>query len=290
MIDPKTRYFFHFLKILVCFLARKKNGQCTPGRIVVHDRARVEAEILPRYFNHASFASLRRQLNYFAFSRVGKGKQKGATYCNENVVEIMDILRLKRRAVGSTIPVVQEKKFEVTPEASPAADMGEKKESSTSLHSTNTVSTDSKSNVAVTMPNNVTKKKRKRKTTSKKTKKIIDSLVPVVHLPQKKSKVSRSTSSMNDGGPSNNNKTTAAEIEKSGFSVSISPPPAAHANVSQRTSTDPQITLDLTQPPSFMNYSICTTPQGTTTTHNTREADILAGCSALLALGYQPSV
>lgn len=72
------------------------------GRIVVHDRAKVESEVLPKYFNHASFASLRRQLNYFAFIRLGKGRQRGATYCNESVVDLDDILRLKRRAVGKT--------------------------------------------------------------------------------------------------------------------------------------------------------------------------------------------
>jgi len=69
--------------------------------MVVHDRARVEAEVLPRYFNHASFASLRRQLNYFSFTRVGKGRQRGATYCNEGVVELDDILNLKRRPSGA---------------------------------------------------------------------------------------------------------------------------------------------------------------------------------------------
>lgn len=69
--------------------------------MVVHDRARVEAEVLPRYFNHASFASLRRQLNYFSFTRLGKGRQRGATYCNEGVVELDDILSLKRRPAGA---------------------------------------------------------------------------------------------------------------------------------------------------------------------------------------------
>lgn len=68
----------------------------------MHDRARVQAEVLPRYFNHASFASLRRQLNYFAFTRVGKGRQKGATYCNEGVFELDDILTLKRRPAAAT--------------------------------------------------------------------------------------------------------------------------------------------------------------------------------------------
>lgn len=78
-----------------------KNGQVTLGRIVVHDRIKVENEILPRYFNHSSFASLRRQLNYFSFTRIGKGRQKGATYCNEGVIVIEDILRLRRRSTTS---------------------------------------------------------------------------------------------------------------------------------------------------------------------------------------------
>lgn len=78
------------------------NGQTVLGRIVVHDRIKVENEILPRYFNHSSFASLRRQLNYFSFTRIGKGRQKGATYCNEGVVVIEDILRLRRRSTTSS--------------------------------------------------------------------------------------------------------------------------------------------------------------------------------------------
>jgi hypothetical protein len=85
-----------------CVCLDHNNGQTMLGRIVVHDRARVEAEVLPRYFNHASFASLRRQLNYFSFTRVGKGRQRGATYCNEGVIEIDDILHLKRRPAGTT--------------------------------------------------------------------------------------------------------------------------------------------------------------------------------------------
>ncbi len=82
-----------------------KNGQVTLGRIVVHDRIKVENEILPRYFNHSSFASLRRQLNYFSFTRIGKGRQKGATYCNEGVIVIEDILRLRRRSTTSVASV-----------------------------------------------------------------------------------------------------------------------------------------------------------------------------------------
>ena len=82
------------------------NGEFTTGKIVVYDRARVESEVLPKYFNHSSFASLRRQLNYFAFVRIGKSRQRGAIYSNENVVNLKDILRLKRRAIGgnSTTP------------------------------------------------------------------------------------------------------------------------------------------------------------------------------------------
>jgi hypothetical protein len=80
-----------------------QNGQVTLGRIVVHDRSKVEADILPRYFNHSSFASLRRQLNYFSFCRMGKGRQRGATYCNDAVVDLADILRLKRRSTTANI-------------------------------------------------------------------------------------------------------------------------------------------------------------------------------------------
>eukprot|EP00536_Pseudo-nitzschia_multiseries_P002165 jgi/Psemu1/235432/estExt_Genewise1.C_280167 len=79
-----------------------ENGEIVLGRIVVHDRVKVENQILPRYFNHSSFASLRRQLNYFSFTRIGKGRQKGATYCNEGVIVIEDILRLRRRSTTSS--------------------------------------------------------------------------------------------------------------------------------------------------------------------------------------------
>jgi hypothetical protein len=84
--------------VISFFPGSVEKGQVTLGRIVVHDRLNVEAEVLPRYFNHSSFASLRRQLNYFSFTRLGKGRQRGATYCNEAVIQIDDILRLKRRS------------------------------------------------------------------------------------------------------------------------------------------------------------------------------------------------
>jgi hypothetical protein len=73
-----------------------------PGQIIIHDRNRVQSEILPFYFNHASFASFRRNLSYFSFVRLGRGRHSGAiTYINDAVFELADILRLKRRAVGS---------------------------------------------------------------------------------------------------------------------------------------------------------------------------------------------
>jgi len=84
---------------LISFIPGKRlpNNVTTKGQIVVHDRNRVQAEVLPIYFNHASFASLRRQLSYFSFQRVGKGRCAGVTYTNDDVVELSDILQLKRR-------------------------------------------------------------------------------------------------------------------------------------------------------------------------------------------------
>jgi hypothetical protein len=88
-------------EIVSFYPGSRTGGNIVLGRMVVHDRARIESEVLPRYFNHASFASLRRQLNYFCFTRVGKGRQRGATYCNDGVVELDDILSLKRRPSGA---------------------------------------------------------------------------------------------------------------------------------------------------------------------------------------------
>jgi hypothetical protein len=85
-------------EVISFYPGNSKNGQVSLGRIVVHDRLTVESDVLPRYFNHSSFASLRRQLNYFSFTRMGKGRQRGATYCNDAVIDMNDILRLKRRS------------------------------------------------------------------------------------------------------------------------------------------------------------------------------------------------
>jgi hypothetical protein len=86
----------------------KKGQVVSLGKVIVHDRVKVEKDVLPKYFNHSSFASLRRQLNYFKFVREGKGRQKGATYCNEEVIHLEDILRLRRRPIstGSTDEVI----------------------------------------------------------------------------------------------------------------------------------------------------------------------------------------
>jgi len=77
----------------------RKNGNVVLGKICVHDRVKVECNVLPRFFAHSSYASFRRQLNYFSFNRIGKGRQLGATYCNDKVIDLEDILSLKRRSV-----------------------------------------------------------------------------------------------------------------------------------------------------------------------------------------------
>lgn len=41
---------------------------------------------------------MRRQLNYFSFVRLGKGRQRESTYVNNHVMVIDDILHLKRRS------------------------------------------------------------------------------------------------------------------------------------------------------------------------------------------------
>jgi hypothetical protein len=84
---------------LISFLPGDKcSSPTTPGKIVIHDRKLVEEEVLPIYFNHKSFASLRRQLSYFSFVRAGKSSRGKVTYSNDSVFEIADILKLKRRS------------------------------------------------------------------------------------------------------------------------------------------------------------------------------------------------
>ena len=61
----------------------------------------MEEEVLPIYFNHKSFASLRRQLSYFSFVRFGKSSRGKVIYSNDAVFEISDILKLKRRGTST---------------------------------------------------------------------------------------------------------------------------------------------------------------------------------------------
>jgi len=219
-------------------------------------------------------------LNYFAFCRVGKGKQKGATYCNEKVFQLNDILRLKRRAIGSTIPVVEVKKFEAPPQEkmSPVGDG--KKKASFSHSSGNAVSLDSATNTQVKIHESA-KNSKKRKRPNKKTRKIIDSIVPVVHLPQKK-KAKKVSSLYKNAG-------TEREIE--GLSISFSFPPASD-NARDKVNMGARvISLDLTTPPSVTQYDQAAEESSKschvhTVQHNTKEADVLAGCSALLSLGF----
>ena len=96
-----------FLPQISCQLLlteRLPNNKVIHGKIIVHDPGRVQNEVLPIYFNHASFASLRRQLSYFSFVRVGRSRQMGVTYTNESVIQLSDIRKLKRRVVGKVAP------------------------------------------------------------------------------------------------------------------------------------------------------------------------------------------
>lgn len=129
MLCPENEAFISFQPGSVN--KRSGGGKHQLGRIVIHDRLKVEADILPHYFNHNSFASLRRQLNYFAFERLGKGRQQGATYFHENVVELEDILRLKRRPhVSGTGARTSKKARMVTPKQSKSVSKGTSKHAS----------------------------------------------------------------------------------------------------------------------------------------------------------------
>jgi hypothetical protein len=124
---------------------------------VVHDRIRVEASVLPRYFNHSSFASLRRQLNYFSFVRLGKGRQRESTYINEGVIALDDILTLKRRPAGApSLP---------SEEGGSSTAESTKERTAVSLSSSSSVSSSSKAAAH----------------------NYVDSIVPVVHLPSRPS-------------------------------------------------------------------------------------------------------
>jgi hypothetical protein len=229
----------------------RRNGQTVLGRIVVHDRARVESEILPKYFNHASFASLRRQLNYFSFTRIGKGRQRGATYCNEAVVDLNDILRLKRRAVGAVTfhnqeegPILVASNF--VPEGLDDGSVSERAKGH-----------------------------------------LLNSVVPVVHLPSKK--IRHLSRDPFKAKKSRTFKSHAPIISP----YSTSP---VHNSFDDEDQPQPRITLDLTVPSSLHqsfdsyhgHYHIADTTINTVqdrdfTSGDSRDEEILAGCSALLS-------
>ena len=270
-------------------LLKPVRTQSIPGSIIVHDRAQVESQVLPRYFNHASFASLRRQLNYFAFSREGKGKQKGATYTNDQVFDLEDILNLKRRLPGVSAPLIQKAGAVEEPETVTLVPV------STSV--AQKVSTVKRSSVpcTTTLDDSIRRSSR----ANKNARKIIESAVPVVHLPNKKVK---------HAGREVTIDTTTS------MATSIHPEAAPDSPNPSRTcshNSSIQTLLDLTKPeeeeestcstgslapegnwayrPIVVNrnvwFQVPTMPQ--TSNFSRKEEDVLAGCSALLSLGWK---
>lgn len=253
-----------------------------PGRIVVHDRIQVESQVLPRYFNHASFASLRRQLNYFAFSREGKGKQKGATYINDQVYDLNDILCLKRRLPGSTSPVASE-----MISGAETCMMDDDKEvvsgfrKETSRHITAApVSLKGKRNSDdLKQPN-------------KKVRKIIDSVVPVLHLPNKKEKQISSvefTSQSHSPSTKDNQQASTISVSPSTNTITtlldLTKPEAEESSTSSSSMLShdnafyQRSMLSANMWPSFSSVQDAMDRK--------REEDVIAGCSALLSLGWQ---
>ena len=86
---------------LISYVIERVNGKVkSPGKVLIRDRNILQSQILPLYFNRASFDTFRRQLCYFSFVRLTKGrKSTDITYTNGAVVELSDILRLKRKLV-----------------------------------------------------------------------------------------------------------------------------------------------------------------------------------------------
>jgi len=306
------------------------------GRIVVHDRAYVELEILPRYFNHSSFASLRRQLNYFAFSREGKGKQKGATYSNDLVFDMQDILHLKRRLPGAGVtgtaplnpnPSVQNavvvpvtlKQVQVPTETIKSISDATTTTATATAITTKSLKKDSRSK---------SRRSAKHKKKNKKVQRILDCVVPCVHI----------TSKRKSSIPHHDSSTDTVDVDvemrpKAPSSTAVSPPPAEITTSKVKSAS--QIVLDLTKPlttefgesssqshqslagskhnississiRSSWNYQpiaisrnvsfqlphydlgMITTGFKTATADDTKkEADVLAGCNALLSLGWR---
>jgi len=238
----------------------RKNGQTLLGRIIIHDRARVESEVLPKYFNHASFASLRRQLNYFSFTRIGKGRQRGATYCNDAVIELGDILRLKRRAVGTTA---------VAPDSSCITSETQFQDSSSSNHSDSSSCEDNDNNFHSRM-----------KTSGKRPSQINDDS-NVSNLRQLKSE-----STFRPIKRSRYNRPPKKE-----FPQVISPLSTSPVHQSEEEIAEPEeshVFLDLTVPskraPSLREYRHTAEPRIHTIENIRGDDDILEGCNALLSL------
>lgn len=226
-----------------------KKGKVTLGRIIVHDRIRVESEVLPKYFNHSSFASLRRQLNYFSFARQGKGRQKGASYQNDHVIELEDILRLRRRPAAASIGTIVDATSTPVSRKSEAA------------------SADDQFRNVVSSPNNsITSKKRNRRD-------------------------STSTSGTNDS--MKKYRSDGDYTKESAFSTQCLSPNVVSPRSSPSHSATPspiddemRITLDLTIPPLDIPAGANTSSYHIGVSNGLEDADILAGCKALLSLSH----
>jgi len=285
--------------------AHKNNGHAAAGRIVVHDRSRVESEILPRYFNHASFASLRRQLNYFCFSRVGKGKQRGATYCNEQVIELHDILRLKRRVAGNTAQIPDSCKEPKEEEITQTIQQP-------SVQHDVTVQTRPQSKACPSQDVNiraVRKKFHNSSRSNKKRKRILNSIVPVVHLAKRvvtegsicsskeQTYEDQTTAEVSPPNSINGNILRTA-LSKTSQALPVSPhtdglllpsPNGSFESFKKRCSSlhgmPPTTFIPSFSPPKIpkraLNLSIPTKMV------RNKENDVLEGCNALLSLGYQ---
>jgi len=272
----------------------------------VHDRSRVESEILPRYFNHASFASLRRQLNYFCFSRVGKGKQRGATYCNEQVIELHDILRLKRRVAGNTAQIPDSCKEPKEEEITQSIQQP-------SVQHDVTVQTRPQSKACPSQDVNIRAVRKKFHNSSranKKRKRILNSIVPVVHLAKRvvmegsicgskeQTYEDQTTATISPPNSVNGNILRTSLESKPSQALPISPrtddlllpsPNGSFESFKKRCSALPGM-----PPTTFIpNFSPSTIPKRAlnlsipTKMVRNKESDVLEGCNALLSLGYQ---
>ena len=259
----------------------------------MHDRARVESEILPRYFNHASFASLRRQLNYFCFSRVGKGKQRGAIYCNNQVIELHDILRLKRRVSGSVSQLNADSKNEADSE-----NIKETGFSPSDPHGNVTV-TNQKRPLSKLYPtenfhSNILGKMLPISRLRKKRRKIHNSIVPVVHLPkevtmERSNAIKRQTDTCNLTAPISPPTTIYAYDALKDVPEKAIGKPALHLSLATNINKSqvPVQKKHATETLSTPKLSQIPLSQVPPKPSSAKEADVLDGCNALLSLGYQ---